>query len=151
MLCIHIPGPIGAVSRSYDPTMKTRALRPVAVLLGIASAMLTPAAQADNFANVYYDASKDQLVVTMAYRGTNRHHKFSLQWGPCNAPQDGNLNEVTADVLDSQWQDAAVSDFKKTTRFSLAGIPCRPAKVTLRTAPRFLATVVIPAGPSQLP
>jgi hypothetical protein len=37
--------------------------------------------------------------------------------------------------------------FKKTTRFSLADLPCRPVKLTLRTAPRFYVTLQIPARP----
>jgi hypothetical protein len=55
------------------------------------------------------------------------------------------LHAVAADVLDSQWQDEDLRPYEKTVRFSLAGIPCRPAKVTLRTAPRFINTVLIPA------
>jgi len=129
--------------------MKAHCIRSLIAILGIASSILAQTAQADNFANVYYDAGKDQLVVTMAYRGTNRHHRFSLQWGQCNPSQDGTSNEVTVDVLDSQWQDDSVNDYQKTTRFSLAAMPCRPANVTLRSAPHFLATVVIPAAPSQ--
>ena len=34
---------------------------------------------------------------------------------------------------------------KKTTRFSLENLPCRPVKLTLRTAPYFLVTLHIPA------
>jgi hypothetical protein len=54
------------------------------------------------------------------------------------------LHGVAAQVLDSQWQDQALHPYQKTVRFSLADIPCRPAKVTLRTAPRFIYTVLIP-------
>jgi len=129
--------------------MKAQWIGSLIAISGIARSMLIQSAQADNFTNVYYDAAKDQLVVTIAYRGTNRRHRFSLQWGQCNPSQDGTSNEVTADVLDSQWQDDAINDYQKTTRFSLASMPCRPATVTLRAAPHFLATVVIPAAPSQ--
>jgi len=38
--------------------------------------------------------------------------------------------EIVAEVLDGQWQDAARQPFKKTTRFSLADLPCRPVKLT---------------------
>jgi hypothetical protein len=103
------------------------------------------AAWADNFAKVYYDASKDQLVVTMFYRGTNPDHTFSLKWGQCQEPQDGGVREIVAEVLDSQWQDVASQNFKKTTRFGLENVQCRPAKLTLRTAPRFYYTLEIPA------
>ena len=80
----------------------------------------------------------------MTYGGTNPNHTFSLQWGQCQNVNGGELHEVAAEVLDSQWQDQALHPYKKTVRFSLADIPCRPAKVTLRTAPRFIYTVLIP-------
>jgi len=112
----------------------------------MASAVPATALRADDFANVYYSARKDQLVVTMNYRGTNAGHKFSLKWGECQ-DLDGGGRGVSADVLDSQWQDVAQKDFKVTTRFSLADIPCRPVTVTLRSAPRFFTAVEIPALP----
>jgi hypothetical protein len=106
---------------------------------------LAPAAHADNFGRIYYDKKSDQLVVTMLYRGTNPNHKFSLKWGECLVDQSGNLPGVTVEVLDDQFDDEEQQDFKKTTRFSLVGLPCqRPASVTLRTAPRFFYTLTIP-------
>jgi hypothetical protein len=81
----------------------------------------------------------------MAYRGTNPDHTFSLKWGPCQTLANAGEPEIVAEVLDSQWQDAASQSFKKTTRFSLADLPCRPVKLTLRTAPRFYVTLQIPA------
>jgi hypothetical protein len=107
--------------------------------------------EADNFANVYYDARKDQLVVTVFYRGTNPDHHFSLQWGRCKQLDDGSGQEIVAEVLDSQWQDIASQDFKKTTRFSLADLACRPSTLTLRTAPRFYYTLNIPAHLARQP
>ncbi|MGO9989123.1 MAG: hypothetical protein ACLPUH_06715 [Steroidobacteraceae bacterium] len=129
--------------------MKAQWIGSLIAISAVASSIWVQSAQADNFASVYYDAASDQLVVTMTYRGTNRHHHFSLQWGRCHPSQNGNLNKVTANVLDNQWQEEEDNDFQKTTRFSLADMPCRPAKVTLRTAPHFLATVMVPAAPSQ--
>jgi hypothetical protein len=122
-----------------------------AAVFGLAAGILPGAAQADNFANVYYDARKDQLVVTMSYLGTNPDHTFSLQWGTCKDSPDGTTREIAVDVLDSQWQDAARQNFKMTTRFSLADLTCRPATLTLRTAPRFLYTLQIPARFSPRP
>lgn len=118
------------------------------LLCGLAAAMLTTAVRADNFAAVYYDARRDQIVVTMTYRGTNPDHTFSLKWGRCKEPADGDAREIVAEVLDSQWQDVATQNFKKTTRFSLANLQCRPAKLTLRSAPRFYYTLHIPARAS---
>ena len=81
----------------------------------------------------------------MIYSGTDSKHTFTLQWGQCQDVNGSKLHAVAADVLDSQWQDEHFRPYEKTVRFSLAGIPCRPAKVTLRTAPRFIYTVLIPA------
>jgi hypothetical protein len=106
---------------------------------------LSLAAHADNFAGVRYNRQRDQLVVTMIYRGTNPNHKFSLKWGACQANQSGNLPGVTAEILDDQFEDREEQDFQKTLRFSLAGLPCpRPVSVTLRAAPRFFYTLTIP-------
>jgi hypothetical protein len=120
-------------------------------LCGLAMVLLAPTVYADNFANAYYDAAKDQIVVTMIYRGTNANHTFSLKWGQCKQPADGGANEIVAEVLDSQSQDAATQDFKKKTRFNLSDLPCRPAKLTLRTAPRFYITLQIPARATAAP
>lgn len=117
-------------------------------LLGLFAflAILPPQpAHASSFGGVYYDKKTDQLVVTMIYRGTNPDHKFSLKWGDCQAGQSGNLPGATAEVLDDQFQDLAQQNFRKTTRFSLADMPCsRPVSVTLRSAPRFFVTLTIP-------
>jgi hypothetical protein len=113
--------------------------------LAITAAFFPPAADADNFAKIYYDRSTDQLVVTMRYRGTNPNHQFSLKWGDCQADSSGGLPSATAEVLDDQFDDAAQVDFKKTARFSLKDMPCgRPASITLRSAPRFFSTLTIP-------
>ncbi len=122
-----------------------------ALLLGLVAAASTPTAHADNFSRVYYDASKDELVIRMNYTGTNPDHTFTLQWGPCKRTQDGTPIEIAADVLDSQWQDAAQADFKKTFRVKLTDMACRPSKLTLRTAPRFSYTLLIPAANIRQP
>jgi hypothetical protein len=94
---------------------------------------------------VQYDKPTDQLIVTVSYRGTNPNHVFSTKWGACRPNQAGGLPGVTVEVLDDQFKDEARESYKKTTRFSLEGMPCgRPATITLRTAPRFLYTLTIP-------
>jgi len=120
------------------------------LVAAITTALISATASADNFANVYYSAAKDQIVITMNYRGTNPDHKFSLHWGNCQVLDNG-ARSVAAEVLDSQWQDAAQRDFKKTVSFSLADIPCRPAKLTLRSAPRFFYTLQIPRNSADKP
>jgi hypothetical protein len=121
-------------------------LHSFAIILASATALSlhAPAAHADSFSKVYFDAETDQLVVVMRYRGTNPDHTFTLKWGKCVESQQGEPPTVSVEVLDDQWRDQAQRDFKKMTRFSLAELPCRPAKVTLRTAPRFIYTLVIP-------
>lgn len=115
------------------------------LILTGAATLMALAAKADNFASVRYSRQTDQLIVTMIYRGTNPNHHFSLNWGPCQANQSGDLPGATAEVLDDQYNDAAEQDFTKTVRFSLAGMPCpRPVSVSLRTAPRFFYTLTIP-------
>ncbi len=98
---------------------------------------------ADNFGRILYDSENDQLVVTMLYRGSNADHNFSLKWGQCSAASTNGLPSVTVEVLDDQFRDRARQEFKKTVRFALDGLPCRPARVTLRTAPRFIYTLTI--------
>jgi len=117
----------------------------IAAMIGVAAATLPNAAAADDFANVYYDPQTDELVVTMSYSGTNPDHVFSLQWGECRTSANSSLSEIVADVNDSQSRDAARQEFKTTTRFSLENLTCRPAKLTLRTAPRFFYTLQVPA------
>ena len=125
--------------------MKLRSLTFFGLAGAIASSLLSSSAQADNFGRIRYDKLSDRLIVTMIYRGSNPNHNFSLKWGECQADQSGNLPGVTVEVLDDQFGDVAQQDYRKTVRFSLAGMPCpRPAALTLRTAPRFFYTLTIP-------
>jgi hypothetical protein len=121
--------------------VKVRFLASAAVLPVFAA----PALHADTFSSVYYDPNTNELVVTMIYRGTNPDHQFSVRWGACQTlGDDANNHQVVGEVLDSQWNDAAQQTFTKTVRFTMAGLNCRPATVTLRTAPRFEYTLQIP-------
>jgi len=116
-------------------------------VLALSAVLASALASAENFGRVSYDAAADQLVVTMLYRGTNPDHDFSLQWGGCKMLPDG-TNEIVAEVLDSQARDAARQDFRKTVHLSLEGMAsCRPAKLTLRAAPRNYFSMRIPAAP----
>ena len=125
--------------------MKLRSLIVLGLLGAVAPALFATSALADNFGRIRYDKQSDRLIVTMIYRGSNPNHNFSLKWGQCQANQSGNLPGVTVEILDDQFDDVAQQDYKKTVRFSLAGLPCpRPAAVTLKTAPRFFYTLTIP-------
>jgi hypothetical protein len=108
------------------------------------SVFAAPVLHADTFSSAYYDGNKNELVITMIYRGTSPDHQFSLQWGACHKLGEDGSHQIVAEVLDSQWNDAAQQSFTKTLRFSLADVNCRPATVTLRTAPRFEYTLQIP-------
>lgn len=120
--------------------------RTAANLLMMLSGFLPAASLADDFARASYEASADELVVTVNYSGTNPQHTFSLQWGPCQDVPGSDVHQVAVEVLDNQWQDEARQTFSKTVRFSLDDMPCRPAKLTLRIAPRFITTLMIPAA-----
>jgi hypothetical protein len=99
----------------------------------------------DTFSAAHYDPKTDELVVTIVYGGSNPDHQFSVKWGECQiVPGGGNMHQTVLDVLDSQWNDASQQTYTKTVRFSLAGVSCRPAKVTLRTAPKYEMTLQIP-------
>ena len=105
-------------------------------------------ARADHFVDARYDAQSDELVVTMRYKGTNPNHDFTATWGRCkHTDRDTKRQQITAVVLDDQWRDAARELFTKTVRLSLADVSCRPAQVTLQTAPRYRYTVNIPSAP----
>ena len=93
------------------------------LLAGTASGMLSTGVQADNFAKVYYSARKDQLVVTIAYRGTNPDHAFSLKWGQCQE-LDGGGREVAAEVLIANGRTSA-ERFQKnyTVQFGRYSLP----------------------------
>jgi hypothetical protein len=120
----------------------------LAFTLGAATMMPAEIAWATRFANVYYDPGTDQLVVTMMYSGTNPDHTFSLKWGRCKTAPDGSP-QISANVIDSQWQDAEQNDYQTTTRFNLGKLKCRPVNLTLRSAPRFIYQLQIPAPPAS--
>ncbi len=103
-------------------------------------------AHADSFGKVVYDAATDELVVTMHYRGTQPNHRFSLKWGHCHAHKH-RKSTISVEVLDEQWQDLEQQDYVETTRFALSELACRPARVTLHSAPRFYTAVSLPAAP----
>jgi hypothetical protein len=113
----------------------------------LASVLAVSNARADNFKSARFDPQRNQLIVEMVYRGTNPDHAFHLNWGDCRPlDQEQGMWQVAVDVLDDQWSDAALNDYSRTLKFDLTKLRCRPARVTLRTAPRFYYTLNIPAG-----
>jgi hypothetical protein len=126
--------------------VEMRSLIAIALCSILGAFAVPPGAFADNFADAHYDAATDELVVTMRYSGTNPDHNFSVQWGACtDSNDDSGVPRVDATIEDDQWRDAARELFKKTIRVSLAQLACRPAVLTIHTAPRFYYTLSIPA------
>jgi hypothetical protein len=116
----------------------------------LASVLAVSDARADNFKSARFDPQRNQLIVEIVYRGTNPDHTFHLNWGECRPlDQERGMWQVAVDVLDDQWSDAALNDYSRTLKFDLSNLRCRPARVTLRTAPRFYYTLTIPAGTSS--
>ena len=103
----------------------------------LAMTTATTAVRADDFGAVHYDAERNQLVVTVLYDGTNPNHRFSIQWGHCRQLID-QLHQaphktIEVDILDDQWNDAAMKSFTKIVKIPLTGLSCRPSTVTLWT------------------
>ena len=118
--------------------------RVIVGLVALLAWWLPHAARADDFQQVSFDPSTDEIVIGVIYRGTNPDHQFSLQWDTCQTR--GDHQEILGNLLDQQGRDAARTEFRKTLRFSIADLGCRPALATIRTAPRFYATVRLPAA-----
>jgi len=122
--------------------MSRKFRRWAAALLSTLAAVTLHAA---TFSQAYYDSKTNEIVVTIIYGGTNPDHQFSVEWGEGGSlGDDGSQHEIAARILDSQWGDEEQQTFTKPVRFSLATVNCRPATVTLHTAPRFEYTMQIP-------
>lgn len=117
------------------------------IAVAVAMAADTATVMAANFGSAQYDPNGDQLIVTMIYDGTNPDHHFSIQWGTCRKLDQPAHQTIDVSILDDQWNDAATKTFTETVRIPLATLSCRPATVTLRTAPDFSTSLDIPARP----
>jgi len=120
------------------------------IAVAVAMTTDTAAVMAAAFGSAHYDPDSDQLIVTMIYEGTNPNHHFSIQWGQCqkvDQPGQPAHQAIDVSVLDDQWNDAATKTYTETIRVPLANLSCRPAAVTLRTAPDFFTSLDIPARP----
>jgi len=118
-----------------------------ATILALAMATTT-VAMADTFGPAHYNARTNQIFVTIHYRGTNRNHHFSIQWGRCRKLH-GHLHgpaprAISLGILDDQGNDAAKRPYTKLVKVPLARMSCRPATVTLWTSPNQYRSIVIP-------
>lgn len=120
------------------------------IVVAVTMATAAVAVMAASFGPVHYDPNSDQLIVTVIYDGTSPNHHFSVQWGPCrklDQPDQPGHQTIDVNILDDQWNDAATKTYTQTLKVPIAALSCRPATVTLRTAPDFITTVDIPARP----
>lgn len=130
--------PVAWAARAWDAIGKSIA-RALACLL-----LLPGWAAAQTILDARYDAATDALLIEIAYQGTNPDHQFELEWDSCQKSPNGGLS-IVARLVDRQGQDAARKDYEVTRRFSLAGMSCRPAEVTVRLGPTQNRTVSVPA------
>jgi hypothetical protein len=135
---------VSALMKSVIPGIGVRTTLLLVLMVILISRVPLDEARADNFSSVRYDPQTDEIVARMLYRGSNSNHQFSLQWGTCTEREDGSGKQIAVDVIDNQWNDAALRDYRRTARFSLDDMTCRPARVTLRTPPRFYYTIFVP-------
>ena len=110
----------------------------------LALCLVAGAASATNILEMRQDAATDEIVIEVAYRGTNPNHHFSLLWSDCrDFPFEGASYQIEARLADTQAEDRALEEFKQTLRFSLSNLKCRPAKLTISTAAGFQQTIVV--------
>ena len=101
-------------------------------------------AAATNFTSVTYDLKTDKLIIDIAYRGTHANHAFSIAWGECRRLDDDRFQTYGL-LVDSDPMDSARQNFSKKLEIDMASYPCRPARVTVRTATGFNQSIDIPA------
>ena len=115
----------------------------VAVVIGV----FTTAANATNLLGLSHDEETDTLVLKVAYRGSHGEHPFSLDWGECKDYAFGDTpHQIGAQLVDRDFDDSGPQEFTQTLEFSLAGMTCRPSKLTVRTSSGAYRTIVVPAA-----
>jgi len=95
-----------------------------------------------------YDPGKDQLVLNIAYRGTNPDHQFNVQWEKCTRLNDERM-QILGLLVDNQPDDLARQEFTKVLHIDLQDFSCRPAKVSIRTSTGFFTSVDVPAAKTK--
>lgn len=113
-------------------------------LLGMILLLSSFTALSMNLIDAIYDATTDELVFTVAYRGSHPDHAFTISWEMCRTMSDGH-REILGIIHDSDPKDPAKAEFKKTERISLKDFPCRPATVAIGLAsPLYRRTLTVP-------
>lgn len=98
---------------------------------------------ATNFTSVIYDEKDDKLVIAIAYRGTHDNHQFSIEWGECRRLDDDRFQAYGL-LVDSDPMDIARQNFSKILEIDMSSYPCRPARLTVRTATGFNRSLDLP-------
>jgi hypothetical protein len=110
----------------------------LAIAGAVAMATFAAPALADWFGPVRYDPKADRLIVTLNYDGTKPGHQISVQWAPLckklNKP-GAPTHQTAVWFVDSQGNDLAKKRYTETITVPLAGLSCRPVRVTLYTEP----------------
>jgi hypothetical protein len=101
-------------------------------------------ANATNLLDLTHDTDTDTLVLEVAYRGSHGDHPFSLDWGECKDYAFGTPHQIGAQLVDREFDDSGPTEFKQTLKFSLAGLVCRPSKLTIRTSSGAYRTILVP-------
>lgn len=117
--------------------------RPMRYVLAF-SLLIPAAAHAATLLDAFYDSDTDEIIVDIAYRGTQDNHRYVVEWGECR--REETPPGVAGRVIDLQGDDAAEADFRVREAFSAAALPCRQAQVTLWLGLRSNASVLVP-GP----
>jgi hypothetical protein len=137
------PPAVGGVAAM---TLKSSWMTIVALAATLA---LAAQAQAANVLAMSYDPSTDQLVLKVGYRGSHDKHVFTVDWEECKdyAFVDAKY-QVLGNLVDSEPNDRGINEYTHDVRVSLAGLDCRPVKLTVRTAAGFFRTIIVPARAS---
>jgi hypothetical protein len=125
--------------------LRFRSNRFLQSLLGFTLVFSFCCAHSMNLIDASYDASADELVLRIAYRGTHPDHTFTVSWERCRVMNDGH-QEILGIIMDSDPRDPAELEFQRTERISLQGFACRPAIIAVGLAsPLYRRTLAIPA------
>lgn len=123
--------------------MKTRSC--TALCVGLVALLVATNAMSLNILDAEYDGAGDEVIFTVAYRGTHPH-SFGVTWLECRQMSDGS-QEILGIVRPNDRDDPAKKDFKTKVRINMSGFPCRPATVFIGGPYRkFRRAVEVPAG-----
>jgi len=114
--------------------------------LVVGSVLCCGVARAEDIRRATYDRQHDQIVLDIAYRGTQGEHRFDVAWGRCTA---GTPPRIAGRLIDRQGSERALEDFRAHVRVPLDALPCRPVRATLRLGRVSHATILIPPQPTQ--